>query len=370
MSKPKKSSPLQSLLSQWSQQQQQPTAKSYNILLQHATGLVERTQAADAVANLHLYRRAKVRTPAENATRDILGGYLWLQHLLELVVALPDVHVIYIPTTTTTTTTLTMPSSPNLTILPTATDPWGWEDDDESQSQLQSSSVNFNDMPRLAKVLQDAMDKNTLSEKKTVVVWESLTPLLIRHDGLISKTISFLRKFSSSSCLQIWPVRIDSVTKVQHAHLEDTASAVLWLQGGEMTLIRQGIRETGNIVRETLPFRIEIESSSASASDGMYYRLLEVENENEDENLDVTPQDQELATLTPTTGRSATSADETSAGTVKTRSRTKVQLQMEEEMVDAPATPTDNHRPRIFLQDDDPEFDDLDEEDPDDDLEI
>jgi hypothetical protein len=359
MSKSKKESPLQSLLSQWNQQQQ-PTAKSYNILLQHATGLVERTQAADAVANLHLYRRAKVRTPAENATRDIVGGYLWLQHLLELVVALPDVHVIYIPTTTTT---LTTPSSPNLTILPTTKNPWGWEDDEP-----ESPSVSFNDTPSLAKVLQDAMDKNTLSEKKTVVVWESLTPLLARHNGLISKTISFLRQFSSSSCLQVWPVRIDSVTKVQHAHLEDTASAVLWLQGGDMTLIRQGIRETGNIVRETLPFRIEYSSSSQSS--GGKYRLLEVENENEEENQDETPQDQETPTLTPSTGTSATSTGETSAGTVKTRSRTKVRLQMEEEKLEAPPVPTENNRPRIFLQDDDPEFDDLDEEDPDDDLEI
>jgi hypothetical protein len=361
MSKSKKgSSPLQSLVSQWSQQL---TAKSYNILLQHATGLVERTQAADAVANLHLYRRAKVRTPAENATRDILGGYLWLQHLLELVVALPDVHVIYIPTTTTTLTT-TMTSSPNLTILPTATDPWGWEDDDESSS----SSVNFNDISSLAKVLQDVMDKNTLSEKKTVIVWESLTPLLARHGGLIYKTISFLRQFSSSSsCLQIWPVRIDSVTKVQHAHLEDTASAVLWLQGGDMTLIRQGIRETGNIVREILPFRIEAAASSSSQSNGMYRFLLD---ENEEENQDETPQDQETANFSTSNTRTpAKSTDETSAGTVKTRSRTKIQLQIEEEKVEAPPEPTEN-RPRIFLQDDDPEFDDLDEEDPDDDLEI
>jgi hypothetical protein len=338
----KKGSLLESLLSQWSQQS---TAKSYNILLQHATGLVERTQAADAVANLHLYRRAKVRTPAENATRDILGGYLWLQHLLELVVALPDVHVIYIPTTTTTTTKMPF-SSPNMTILPTATDPWGWEDDE-------AASVNFNDIPSLAKVLQDAMDENTLSEKKTVIVWESLTPLLARHG--LAKTISFLRQFSSP-CLQVWPVRIDSVTKVQHAHLEDTASAVLWLQGGDMTLIRQGIRETGNIVRETLPFRIEL-----SSDDGRYRLLEENEEENQDETL---LQDQETATTSAT----STSADETSAGTVKTRSRNKVKLQMEEEKVEEPA-PAEN-RPRIFLQDDDPEFDDLDEEDPDDDLEI
>jgi hypothetical protein len=273
-----------------------------------------------------------------------------------------------------------MSSSPNLTILPTATNPWGWEDDESS------SSLNFNDIASLAKVLQDAMDKNTLSEKKTVVVWESLTPLLARHDGLISKTISFLRQLSScssSSCLQIWPLRIDSLTKIQHAHLEDIASAVLWLQGGDMTLIRQGIRETGNIVRETLPFRIQIESSS---SDGMYYRLaLEEENDDEhkEEHQDETPpQDQGTATFvaqtntrTGTSATSSTRTDETtSAGTVKIRSRTKVQLQIEEEKVETPSPPsapnTENNRPRIFLQDDDPEFDDLDEEDPDDDLEI
>jgi hypothetical protein len=46
----------------------------------------------------------------------------------------------------------------------------------------------------------------------------------------------------------------------------------------------------------------------------------------------------------------------------------KIKLQMEE---DASTTaPSQVNEPNIFIQDDDPEYDDLDEEDPDDDLDI
>jgi hypothetical protein len=58
-------------------------------------------------------------------------------------------------------------------------------------------------------------------------------------------------------------------------------------------------------------------------------------------------------------------------------SRPRVQLRLEEEQSEnvlmrasSNEVTEPSNRPRIYLQDDDPEFDDLDEEDPDDDLDI
>ena len=51
----------------------------------------------------------------------------------------------------------------------------------------------------------------------------------------------------------------------------------------------------------------------------------------------------------------------------------KIELKLEDDNNEVPKASQQsqtNNRPRIFLQDDDPEFDDLDEEDPDDDLDI
>jgi hypothetical protein len=341
----KKLKPLSSLLQQWSGQTD-PERSSYKILLQSSHSLHTRVQAAETVENPQLYQRAGVRTPAETAVRDILGGQAWLQHFSELG-RKANCHVVFIRTTTQSSSKESSSSStvpPQMTIIDASNNnPWGWDDEDEQEGP------SLKDLQKLSLAIRDVLQ----THKQVMLVWESLTPLVVVHG--FSLALRFLNSFRN--CLQIWPVRIEILTTQQHAQLEDAAQALLYLRGGEMTMIRQGIRETGNIVRETLPFQL--------VSDGNNnYRLEEREDD-----APVAEKDQETAeskATNPTTTVQETTTTATTSG--NPMSRPKIQLKLEEEKEENTSAPS--NRPRIFLQDDDPEFDDLDEEDPDEDLDM
>lgn len=372
----KKLKPLSSLLQQWASSSSSTTT-GYNILLQSSQSLQTRVQVAETVENAHLYQRAGLRTPAEIAFRDFFGGSAWLQHLMELLLVNNNnnnnhCHVVWIRTTTTcdnqNAPQQQQPSSnTTITILNACppNNPWGWDDEDE-ESPIKNLQI-------LSRCIQKEFQKNNNTNKKVMLVWESLTPLWIMHG--FEKTRRLLNSFSNKNCLQIWPVRVETLIPQQHALLEDDAHALLFLSGGEMTMIRQGIRETGNIVRETLPFQLVLDQQQQNEEDGVHYRL-----EERDEHP--VPQIEMKEPLGQTTADGnkaghdisvATTAATTTSTTnhTTTSSRPKIQLQLEEEheqeKLEAPAS---SNRPRIFLQDDDPEFDDMDEEDPDDDLDI
>jgi hypothetical protein len=149
------------------------------------------------------------------------------------------------------------------------------------------------------------------------------------------------------------PVLIESLLPPQHQSIEDIAHAVLHLQGGDLTLIRQGVRERGNIIRELIPFRIVRDEETGKD---------EIEIVQEEDEQDQTS---EFVKESPTVdGASALSVTET-----KSSLAGKITLQLEE---DEPkqARVDIQRQPRIFIQQDDPEYHDLDEEDPDDDLDI
>tara|TARA_B110001452_G_scaffold66956_1_gene53813 strand:- start:19 stop:462 length:444 start_codon:yes stop_codon:yes gene_type:complete len=147
------------------------------------------------------------------------------------------------------------------------------------------------------------------------------------------------------------------------------------MQDGQMTMIRQGIRERGNIIRKSLPFRLTLKPTPTSKR---RYFLIELENDDCGNNVDDNySYDGEK---NAENGKEDT-ANKISRPSVSTRSR-GVQLHLEGEE-DAGSSiaknkttkinkqeATRSDRPRIYMQDNDPEFDDFDEEDPDDDLEI
>eukprot|EP00980_Cylindrotheca_fusiformis_P016706 scaffold5024_cov136-Cylindrotheca_fusiformis.AAC.35 len=345
--------PLASLFQQWSaqqlqqqQQQEEPSSQhssnSYRLLLQYTNGLSTRITAAEAVENPHLYERAGVRTPAASANRDVLGGYAWLDCLVEL--AMKSNHVVWVATKTQPspiTSRLMADKSGNATVISVAADPWGWDED-------------CLDLPAMNN-LQDfhgRLRECTQKQPNTVLVWESLTPLIAFHG--FKRALFFLS--SLVGCFQIWPIRIELLSPLQHQALEDAAQALLYLQGGDMTMIRQGIRERGNVIRKTLPFRF----------DGVC--LVELENE-----VEATPtKDKAVERETPPVAEAqpTLSTRINEQGRADTGSSRKIQLKLDDEQRMAPPPATNTSRPRIFMQDDDPEFDDMDEEDPDDDLEI
>jgi hypothetical protein len=326
----------------------------------------------------HLYIRAGLRTPAENSIREIVGGHLWLHYLLELVLTKLEApsppHVVWIPTKSTST--FPFQNHPNVTVLKTAIDPWGWEEDKEDDD----SSIQWNDLSKLKQAILDQIQMQTQAtpQRKTVIIWESLTPLLLRHG--LSKTLSFLGQLvpDTTATLMILPIRTESLNPLQHAQLEDFCQCVLWLQQGEMTLVRQGIRETGNIVRETLPFSLELLQGTTTTNNHHRYRLVELEQEEGVvvAKLEIATDPSHAAaaggpTSTDAPGGTVTPHVRPSAAAAASSSKPKkIQLQMEEDTPPA-AAPQSSNRPRIFLQDDDPEFDDFDEEDDlDDDLDM
>jgi hypothetical protein len=342
----KKVKPLASLFQQWSSQQESSSQppQSYRILLQCTNGLSTRIQAAEAVENPQLYQRAGVRTPAESAIRDGLGGYAWLEHLVEL--ALKSNHVVWIATkaqASPITSRLMSQSNNNnnVTVIQAAVDPWSWDEDC-------IDSPSLNNLQELHTLVKEQIQKHS----NTVLVWESLTPLIAVHG--FETFLRFLKCFDDS--FQIWPIRIEALTPLQHQALEDAAQALLNLQGGDMTMIRQGIRERGNILRKKLPFRL----------DGV--RLVELENEEELTTAKDHETNKDLAAVVPES--SSSSAKPQQHGRVDTGSSRKIKLQLEEDDEPKTNTPPETSRPRIYLQDDDIEFDDMDEEDPDDDLDL
>jgi hypothetical protein len=302
------------------------TDSSYLIVLQHS--LHQRHVMASETTDEKVYQRAGVRTPAQNAQRDFLGT-AWLELLTRQFKKCVWIQ--------TTGTILTDSDHNNVTILNAASNPFGWDDNEEGDETL-----SLEDLPGLSNSIQNEMDK----EKRPIVV-ESLTPIIMRHG--VSRTLAWLQLLVKCRTTIVVPILTESLLLEQHVALEDMAQAVLYLHEGDMTMIRQGVRERGNLLRETVLFQVHTNEADGAVS------IEVVQQEDDTEKLQATPEftDRGTATTSITTGSRPG----------------KVQLQLEDD--DAPPSANEEaSRPHIYVQDNDPEFDDLDEEDPDDDLDL
>jgi hypothetical protein len=224
------------------------------------------------------------------------------------------------------------------------------------------------------------------SPSPAILIWQSLIPLIAVHG--FDKILRLVATPMAAPCLQVWPVRIETLTPLQHMQLEDAANALLCMQGGEMTMTRQGIRERGNIVRHRLAFRLVGLPQISALGELRQYRIVEG-GEEEGDTMTSRPTTEDESS--PTNGRSAvvdaaTSADRGSSCSSSMPpgpGRPRVHLRLEDDDNDKRgrnashqsvslrgSTTKPINRPHIYLQADDPEFLDLDEEDPDDDLDI
>jgi hypothetical protein len=434
MSSKKLGSTLSSIFQQWTTQQQQKqqqqqdnpssspsssfSASSYRILLQTSYSLQTRISAAEPVENPHLYRRAGVATPQDRATRDIYGGGEttgWLLRLVELAVKQqPQQQDASNDATNNTTNTGSIASVIFITTkirpqnysvieeLPdelrtkvkvielASHDPFGWDSDSNDGTDVESvTTTNMNNLPQLYKRLQDESRKKDAGP--IILIWQSLTPLILVHG--FPKILRLL--CALPTCLQVWPVNVQLLTPKQHAQLEDASNALLCMQGGEMTMIRQGVRERSNILREKLPFRLtpifkdgqqryRVVEGAENNEDNSWYDVDHNDGVNNNNNNDDTNNNNEDANASNTNAVDKTGSIRSSTRGSKSRG---VQLRIEEEdeggnsgggrnerLVAKVSSENDEvaapNRPRIYMQDNDPEFDDFDEEDPDDDLEI
>lgn len=297
-------------------------------------------------------------------------------------------HVIWIPTSplldanhnrvasgVRTSSTLEMPPLPamvateqspdmSLTVIdPTALSPWGWDDDDvdDTPAGADWGGPSLDNLKGLRRAILEVVAVKRKIDTPVFLIWESLTALFVHHG--FERVLSFVST-AFQTCFQVWPVRTGTLTQSQHARLEETADALLHLHRGSMTMIRRGVRETGNIVRGSLPFHVdsvgrvseaELSHKGTTSGHNTYHH-----NALPTEDPDTEPKPQLYPPF------SKPQQEESSGNNTTTYMyQKKIQLSFEADDRQKP-----EHRPQIYLQDDDPEFADMDEEDPDDDLVI
>ncbi len=375
---------MSSLISQWCSQHQQA---NYRIILQSTTGLSIRLQAANSLSTFGkekfatgkedeetVYRRARLRTPTESALRDLLGGPAWLIRILEVGVE-EDCQVIFVKTQSRHCFPPRHILS-KIMVLDASQDPWGWNLESEGETTSEQREANLAVSQNNLSALYESINHSCEQKGQTPVllVWESLTPLFLAHG--FDLTLRFLQELDASSrtrrtkdcrrVLQVWSVRMETLTASQHAKLEDSANALMYMNRGEMTLMRQGIREAGNVVREVLPFRLVSQETGKAGDDMLRFRL------EEQDDISISKMQDEDTTLSDERRQSAQDklSSDPKSTTKPKPGRSKIKLRLESDDEQPSVDASDSTRPRIFLQDDDPEFDDMDEEDPDDDLDI
>jgi len=376
------SSSIATLIDQWANQQDHHHSR-YRILLQYTTGLATRLQAANSVMykkkgstlnrQIHedtLYSQAGLRTPAESAFRDLFGGVAWVQFLLEIGVE-NNLQVIWVRTLSRPSFIPTELLS-RLKVIDASRDPWGWDDDhDNDDDEEENKSTSLQNLRGLYEFIRSVV--MATDGRPTMLVWESLVPLFMVHG--FDRVLRFLDALEKQlSCnattirlLQVWPVRTETLTADEHSQL---SNALMYLKRGEMILMRQGIRESGNLVRELLPFQLIPQQGDLKEGHQLSFRLEPGGGEDGMErDTSTTPSHEKLSIESelPTTEKSK--GQQSKLG----RSRITLQIESEDRPTSRPSKEESvltEHRPLIYMQDNDPEFDDMDDEDPDDDLDI
>lgn len=361
----------------------------YLLLLQHSQSFAVRHVATSPTLNVGTYRRAKIRTPAENAARDWQAGTLWLNHIVNDVLLESNSSSLIclktLPNATHTAGIMTTMADERIQVLDFALN-FGWDGQDDETSHDEKLIVSLQTM--LDEVNQTMMgsrssetsDDDSSSQPNVPIAIQSLSPLFMFHG--FAKTTNFLKSLQKIPRLSpiIVPLAMETVaSEKQYETFQTLASASIILKDGEATLVRQGVRERSNIVRQSFTYRIK---RAADGKTQLDVRALVLSSNPTDETAPPQPKDD--TTKDPAVAVSNQSgydsmplpspAASSDAG-VSTRRRSPVKLELEQEggkvsKNEPPVPSTTSVGPRIYMQEDDPEFDDFDEEDPDDDLEI
>jgi hypothetical protein len=434
------------------------TATSSSRVQQH-----QQRQQAHYQAEADLYQRAQLRTPEDNAQRLIWGGPLWFELLSMTLLHQHKNKKNKNPLVWISTTRCTIPSFLLANNNPNEEDdvvlPWVhvidstclyqhvvWDHSDENNdndddvshplqdilTQLQvivQSATRAPPPPPPAAAAADTADqpKDTSSSSSSVIIpcsctsiiVESLTPWI--HLYGFDKVLSFVETLLRiPHVLVLLPVLTENTSLHHQQQLEDLAHTCLWLSNHtgqvEMHVLRQGIREQDNRVRElwdftlvhtinnnhNMPFRLSVGAAAEAPPPQQgeappdQVNLVEVMNPALTTEHSMSTRG---TTTTPIVAESSTTTTSTTITTTNKRTNTsnKITLKFEEDndnkpgssrttassvkpttLLTATTTPTTtvavptrtNTTPRIFLQDNDPEYEDYDSDDPDDDLDI
>lgn len=355
-------------------------------------GNARKTNAASSdakdVTTPTLYERAGVRSPPERAWRDLHGSSAWLENIFQSLGKASDV-VLWVQTLPVRDRRR-IPSLHNVETMNLSRDPFGWNAQGEGESP--GNEPNLENLDRVLQVIKDRVqevsmtssehrkDSRTTSPPRpprgfVPVVLQSVTPIVHRHG--FARTLQFLKELQRCCPVLVVPTNIEALSRDQHWSLEGMASAVLAVEDGVAVMLRRGIREITNVVREALELDFADFGGTTSASTSTRTFIPRVRR--------VSPS----SGVASTAERPETTKEETLGATTSPALPTgkpKIQLSISDE--DAPraaaswrsvrtsnepsesAVQEERNQPNIIVQDDDPEFDDYDEEDPDDDLDL
>lgn len=353
---------------------------SYVILIQHSLSLQHRVNRNATPEDRENYARANVMTPEEISTRATCG----LLFIRDAFYRLSQAHsgsLILL----SLAGNLCCEDNENKTMLfqqhgvtvDAASDPFGWDQTVTASSgiveQTNSNGIRIlarlNNLKELFRaidlaVLQIQAKRNMNVTRGSVrnevdqipIIIDSITPLIALHGAF--RTMSFLEKmrqrhWSSETATMlspiVAPVLKESVPPIHHRLFEDSvADAVVSLDGEKVNIVRKSYT-SGKVTREEQPFLLHRISSS-------HYNISFTEQE--PKGCFISQKFKEVDEL------SLTSNQLPLEGYKK-----KKEVVILRHEVDSEHHPS-QRRPRIFMQDDDIEFQDLDDDEPDDDLDL
>jgi len=297
---------------------------SYFIIFQHSLRLELRLTSATPNKSSDLYKSAGVTEPQVASQRDI-SGFLVLKEIISTL-RHGNESIVFV------TTGALCFEMDGVKIVDLGRDPLGWE-----------GGFSLNDLEGL----MQKIEQMSTSQRPVPLVFDSLAPIIEAHG--IEQTITLLAclrrtgKFSSV----IAAVLQEMLHPHDHRLLEDSSDAIITLEDGMMQIVGKSHRGTGKVTKEIQPFRI---ISDEKGSRVVFHVQINDKLEDKANSLG--------------TEKKVTDGH---IDLLSKRGTNRITLKHEEGERNFSA---ERKGPRIFLQDDDPEFDDLDEEDPDDDLDI
>jgi hypothetical protein len=351
--------------------------ETYHILVQHSHG--ESVRSAMSSSSNTLYHQAGLRTPAQNALSDFMAGYSWLRHVWDCASTSENL-VIWLQTTS-------RPIPPHVlqkqqqegkrikVLQLSFSSEFGGDSDLPGDGDNSTAVVPCGKLQTISNAICNVAAESGFASMS--VLFESVTPLLLYHGS--SRVLSWLSQIvprfrcDVAKCLLVTPVSKEMLSSAEHLQWEDAADATLLLQDGSALWVYRSVRHyRDNLMRTPIPYEISCDDTEDMPVEQSLYVNLSIPHVTVNESV-AEKSDELAATDTHTEGKY------TMIRGAKARPRVELQLE-DESRISAPgsgimstapeSTSNEAAGPRIFLQDDDPEFDDFDEEDPDDDLEL
>jgi hypothetical protein len=349
----------------------------------------------DAPTSPTLYERAGVRSPPEMAWRDLHGSSAWIENIVQILGVASD-FVLWVQTLPVRGGHNITPRMHNVETMNLTQDPFGW--DAEAEEEITGNNPDMENLDRIVTAIKDRVHALSMQSKTqhvprthapsrhsrgfVPVVLQSITPITHRHG--FARTMQFLHELQRCCCpVLVVPVSVESLSPDQHWSLEGMGSAVLAIEDGGAVMLRRGVRERTNVVRETLELDFDDPWNSTGFSSTLASQSTRTHR---------TPRVRRVASsaaAASTLERPEIIKDVTHGATTNPQGpppgKTQIQLSISDD--DTPraswrsgrtasneplrSTPFEERKqPNIIVQDDDPEFDDYDEEDPDDDLDL